>query len=141
MIRRPPRSTLFPYTTLFRSLSPPGLSRRHDVVENSSSLSHAPIIHTKLRPFRRALDQNRRVAIARARSALRTSKKCPAEARRRESGSAPAKHGGTNADSDDASDATNLGCAGGAADGGPDGGLRPSELPQHRSLRALARRL
>src|SRR5499427_3669859 len=51
-------------------LSPPGLPRRHDVVENSSSLSHAPISHTKLRPFRRALDQNRRVAIARARSAL-----------------------------------------------------------------------
>src|SRR3712207_7558349 len=24
MIRRPPRSTLFPYTTLFRSLRPPG---------------------------------------------------------------------------------------------------------------------
>src|SRR5258707_6049141 len=24
MIRRPPRSTLFPYTTLFRSCSPPG---------------------------------------------------------------------------------------------------------------------
>src|SRR5256885_8986698 len=24
MIRRPPRSTLFPYTTLFRSLPPPG---------------------------------------------------------------------------------------------------------------------
>src|SRR3712207_8305673 len=24
MIRRPPRSTLFPYTTLFRSRSPPG---------------------------------------------------------------------------------------------------------------------
>src|SRR2546430_13006641 len=24
MIRRPPRSTLFPYTTLFRSASPPG---------------------------------------------------------------------------------------------------------------------
>src|SRR2546422_5948955 len=24
MIRRPPRSTLFPYTTLFRSLVPPG---------------------------------------------------------------------------------------------------------------------
>src|SRR5258708_37766958 len=28
MIRRPPRSTLFPYTTLFRSLSPPPLSAR-----------------------------------------------------------------------------------------------------------------
>src|SRR2546422_3418228 len=28
MIRRPPRSTLFPYTTLFRSLAPPaGLAR------------------------------------------------------------------------------------------------------------------
>src|SRR3712207_8994977 len=26
MIRRPPRSTLFPYTTLFRSLTPTGLS-------------------------------------------------------------------------------------------------------------------
>src|SRR3712207_8976058 len=34
MIRRPPRSTLFPYTTLFRSPAPPGASgdlarRRH----------------------------------------------------------------------------------------------------------------
>src|SRR5258707_8320600 len=30
MIRRPPRSTLFPYTTLFRSLPPRvGLDRRH----------------------------------------------------------------------------------------------------------------
>src|SRR2546430_11743571 len=28
MIRRPPRSTLFPYTTLFRSLHP-GIFRRH----------------------------------------------------------------------------------------------------------------
>src|SRR2546430_8297235 len=28
MIRRPPRSTLFPYTTLFRSPAPPARSRR-----------------------------------------------------------------------------------------------------------------
>src|SRR3712207_7830980 len=28
MIRRPPRSTLFPYTTLFRSLPPRGRGRR-----------------------------------------------------------------------------------------------------------------
>src|SRR5688572_31605908 len=28
MIRRPPRSTLFPYTTLFRSLGPAGGARR-----------------------------------------------------------------------------------------------------------------
>src|SRR5690242_21527180 len=33
MIRRPPRSTLFPYTTLFRSLIDEGLrSRRHPLV-------------------------------------------------------------------------------------------------------------
>src|SRR2546429_2092403 len=31
MIRRPPRSTLFPYTTLFRSLDPLGDRRRIDV--------------------------------------------------------------------------------------------------------------
>src|SRR3712207_7177579 len=31
MIRRPPRSTLFPYTTLFRSLGP-ALRRRGDLV-------------------------------------------------------------------------------------------------------------
>src|SRR5258708_12345994 len=29
MIRRPPRSTLFPYTTLFRSLAPATLTRPH----------------------------------------------------------------------------------------------------------------
>src|SRR5258708_10854495 len=32
MIRRPPRSTLFPFTTLFRSLLAPVRQRRHDVV-------------------------------------------------------------------------------------------------------------
>src|SRR5258708_11274283 len=33
MIRRPPRSTLFPYTTLFRSLLPPALRRlAHDAL-------------------------------------------------------------------------------------------------------------
>src|SRR3712207_7630892 len=31
MIRRPPRSTLFPYTTLFRSPPPPRLWLRHGV--------------------------------------------------------------------------------------------------------------
>src|SRR3712207_7861757 len=34
MIRRPPRSTLFPYTTLFRSLADhPGARHRHGAVE------------------------------------------------------------------------------------------------------------
>src|SRR3712207_8832991 len=30
MIRRPPRSTLFPYTTLFRSRHAPGMPQRHN---------------------------------------------------------------------------------------------------------------
>src|SRR5688572_32476941 len=34
MIRRPPRSTLFPYTTLFRSLTPSGVKRRTDARES-----------------------------------------------------------------------------------------------------------
>ena len=34
MIRRPPRSTLFPYTTLFRSLSCPGRAETNDDTEN-----------------------------------------------------------------------------------------------------------
>src|SRR2546425_8842487 len=33
MIRRPPRSTLFPYTTLFRSLQKAGAQIREEVVE------------------------------------------------------------------------------------------------------------
>src|SRR5260221_14615790 len=32
MIRRPPRSTLFPYTTLFRSCSDANLRRRHEKI-------------------------------------------------------------------------------------------------------------
>src|SRR3712207_7250006 len=31
MIRRPPRSTLFPYTTLFRSIRPQGASYHHNL--------------------------------------------------------------------------------------------------------------
>src|SRR2546430_10549839 len=33
MIRRPPRSTLFPYTTLFRSVAEPGRPLQHEVVQ------------------------------------------------------------------------------------------------------------
>src|SRR2546429_3139686 len=35
MIRRPPRSTLFPYTTLFRSISPGRLSARRTLIEEA----------------------------------------------------------------------------------------------------------
>src|SRR2546422_4561181 len=40
MIRRPPRSTLFPYTTLFRSLlaQRPTLDVRHDIIEETTRL-------------------------------------------------------------------------------------------------------
>src|SRR2546425_6437760 len=38
MIRRPPRSTLFPYTTLFRSI--PAHLRRLPIVAPPSALSH-----------------------------------------------------------------------------------------------------
>src|SRR3712207_8884589 len=46
MIRRPPRSTLFPYTTLFRSFRHPLRSRKHESMkrtrpEGSSSESNA----------------------------------------------------------------------------------------------------
>src|SRR2546430_15849285 len=37
MIRRPPRSTLFPYTTLFRS-------REHDVVDRSADQVHRELV-------------------------------------------------------------------------------------------------
>src|SRR5258708_17990131 len=37
MIRRPPRSTLFPYTTLFRSLASPGRAERMRVIPRRQS--------------------------------------------------------------------------------------------------------
>src|SRR2546428_5694338 len=40
MIRRPPRSTLFPYTTLFRSLGQHGDGSFHDDVDGGAS-AHA----------------------------------------------------------------------------------------------------
>src|SRR5947209_15532682 len=44
MIRRPPRSTLFPYTTLFRSSRPPcprpGMERSDEPEEKKSPQSH-----------------------------------------------------------------------------------------------------
>src|ERR1041385_5573271 len=39
MIRRPPRSTLFPYTTLFRSLQPLKPLRGHVGIHNSLAFS------------------------------------------------------------------------------------------------------
>src|SRR2546422_4884224 len=40
MIRRPPRSTLFPYTTLFRSGEPCQLEHGRDEVHETDGLAH-----------------------------------------------------------------------------------------------------
>src|SRR2546430_11999097 len=44
MIRRPPRSTLFPYTTLFRSVSAWPAFRLHQ--RHAETLGHAPALRT-----------------------------------------------------------------------------------------------
>src|SRR2546427_7777311 len=43
MIRRPPRSTLFPYTTLFRSAGfTPGIAQRHGHIAQPARMAYAP---------------------------------------------------------------------------------------------------
>src|SRR2546430_12414645 len=42
MIRRPPRSTLFPYTTLFRSVLSPTAVVVFDVIQPQQVLQHEP---------------------------------------------------------------------------------------------------
>src|SRR5258708_22772935 len=42
MIRRPPRSTLFPYTTLFRSVSPTMRSRSPSLAAITASVASSP---------------------------------------------------------------------------------------------------
>src|SRR5947207_11852519 len=42
MIRRPPRSTLFPYTTLFRSVVTAGSEQMHDRLEGAAEPVLAP---------------------------------------------------------------------------------------------------
>src|SRR2546421_2751766 len=46
MIRRPPRSTLFPYTTLFRSLVEPGplLPRQHPPSQHRELTLERPVV-------------------------------------------------------------------------------------------------
>src|SRR3712207_6969369 len=60
MIRRPPRSTLFPYTTLFRSDRCPVLAKRDDVERgsdrNEERHQHAADV---LRAFRRLAEHER----------------------------------------------------------------------------------
>src|SRR3712207_7112440 len=44
MIRRPPRSTLFPYTTLFRSLTDYGLPEEAHVLAKELSAAKIPVV-------------------------------------------------------------------------------------------------
>src|SRR2546430_10059288 len=53
MIRRPPRSTLFPYTTLFRSLGDDGAGALH-LVEPRDERDHQPDVRVRRRPQRGA---------------------------------------------------------------------------------------
>src|SRR3989441_12434514 len=58
MIRRPPRSTLFPYTTLFRSQHHEPVARVHVTCE-----VHFPVVHVRDLPRERApLDRGERLS-------------------------------------------------------------------------------
>src|SRR3712207_6919401 len=51
MIRRPPRSTLFPYTTLFRSCNPVGMScQRYDGWRVCLGVQPSPLVLALCRP-------------------------------------------------------------------------------------------
>src|SRR2546429_6663955 len=59
MIRRPPRSTLFPYTTLFRSAGDPGIERGGDVLRLlAPGAGEAPQVFRRDRCLIREQQQN-----------------------------------------------------------------------------------
>src|SRR2546426_6603771 len=58
MIRRPPRSTLFPYTTLFRSRHP---KRRLDLVEHEHRAYARRLRTHRLEPFAGGLEHDHRL--------------------------------------------------------------------------------
>src|SRR5256885_10401390 len=60
MIRRPPRSTLFPYTTLFRSLTPKNISDFRDISPDGARLYAKLARLSNGRPAYSALRHKRR---------------------------------------------------------------------------------
>src|SRR2546425_6796606 len=99
MIRRPPRSTLFPYTTLFRSIpawchcspySPP--PRRFGTAYTPPSSSHTSIATEKLRSEEHT-SELQSLAYLVCRLLLEKKKNAGAEARRRATSSAASKRG------------------------------------------------
>src|SRR2546430_12418379 len=59
MIRRPPRSTLFPYTTLFRSILLQCLREPGSVVVRVQRRRREPCIRVDARPCQRRVDGDR----------------------------------------------------------------------------------
>src|SRR5689334_23968971 len=51
MIRRPPRSTLFPYTTLFRSTAQRAAVPRTDLRRISAQVVDGTVTHQRTKPF------------------------------------------------------------------------------------------
>src|SRR2546422_3569455 len=47
MIRRPPRSTLFPYTTLFRSIFEDGLEKGRHILSNMLRIPRCPSLQRR----------------------------------------------------------------------------------------------
>src|SRR5256886_4076350 len=66
MIRRPPRSTLFPYTTLFRSLMRPDPHSRNLRLHRLADTPATFFITKSLRPKKPVLDEAARVIIVSA---------------------------------------------------------------------------
>src|SRR2546429_5423756 len=66
MIRRPPRSTLFPYTTLFRSLLPlePAVHDLLDFPGHLAEISQADHAAASLQGMKAAADRREHVAVA-----------------------------------------------------------------------------
>src|SRR3712207_8419360 len=71
MIRRPPRSTLFPYTTLFRSYRPTAPEGPHWLFLTPFTLAGVPLILLNMRVADRA--ERRRVATDRKSTRLNSS--------------------------------------------------------------------
>src|SRR5437870_8328304 len=69
MTRRPPRSTLFPYTTLFRSRFAAGQTTQHDNISGLTALDRTP----ECKPLLSARDDLDAAAETRERSEEHTS--------------------------------------------------------------------
>src|SRR2546427_6966404 len=59
MIRRPPRSTLFPYTTLFRSSPEDIAQRRGQALELRELEARGEVLHQRVAARQRFLDRRR----------------------------------------------------------------------------------